>query len=746
MTDFLWQFAVSNLFVSLAIALAAWTVHRTGKRPFIAHLLWVFVLVKLVTPPLVTLPLLPIPAIAGSDAGSAADGLLAASTEALGVETVAPRVAKDQSDSVMGVTAAASWLADHARQVLILLWAAGSAAILIWSVVRVYRFDRLLQSASRPAPPEVQRMARRISQRLALKATPTVLATSARISPMVWWLGGHVRIVIPAALLREMDGGQLGWILAHELAHIRRRDHLVRWLEWLACVCFWWNPVAWWARRNLRINEEICCDALVLSSCEPRPRNYANALMTVVEFLASPVIRPPAMASEISSGGFLVRRFEMIIAGNPIPKTSRWSVTAVLLAAFGLMPLGLAYAGEGEEQRSREDCEALGRELRLMVENGEITGKQAKERYEGACGAHVGKHDRKGGEKGMWRRMAHALMESGVEGEQVRDVLAVVKKIAEEVKVEGDEFELDPATHEQLVAMDLTDEQIELAVGIGQRIAAHGEDEARHEMLWRRVSVALTEAGIEESRHRGVMGVMKRIVHEMMGAEGDEFELDPRIEEHLVGLELTDAQIELVVGLSQRVASRLAEMDQSRRDAKHERIVAALLENGIARENIDAVMETLRPIIHEIHEEGEAFELDPAIEEELVALDLSDEQIEFIVGMAHRLASRRDDEGHERGDQGMHRRIIGALMESGIERENIDGVMGTLKIIIGEIGEEGEAFELDPDVRQRLEDMDLTDEQIELVVGIAHRVALVHAEENHRDDSGEENRGKKRGR
>lgn len=35
---------------------------------------------------------------------------------------------------------------------------------------------------------------------------------------MVWWIGGKVRVVIPAALFAEADGGELRWILAHELA------------------------------------------------------------------------------------------------------------------------------------------------------------------------------------------------------------------------------------------------------------------------------------------------------------------------------------------------------------------------------------------------------------------------------------------------------------------------------------------------------------------------------------------------
>ena len=111
----------------------------------------------------------------------------------------------------------------------------------------------------------------------------------------------------------QMDAQQWQWILAHELAHelahVRRRDYLVRWLEWLACVVFWWNPVVWWAQRNLRAAEEICCDELVISCLNPKPISYANSLLSAVEFLARPALRPPAMASEINSGGFLERRF-----------------------------------------------------------------------------------------------------------------------------------------------------------------------------------------------------------------------------------------------------------------------------------------------------------------------------------------------------------------------------------------------------------------------------------------------------
>ena len=66
MTDFLLQFGVSNLCISLLLALAAWAVQATGKRPLTAHLLWLLVLAKLVTPPIVVVPIVPVPGLAAS--------------------------------------------------------------------------------------------------------------------------------------------------------------------------------------------------------------------------------------------------------------------------------------------------------------------------------------------------------------------------------------------------------------------------------------------------------------------------------------------------------------------------------------------------------------------------------------------------------------------------------------------------------------------------------------------------------
>ena len=323
MTDVLIGVALSNLLVSGVIALAAYGVHRRGRYPMLSHLLWVLVLVKLVTPPLLTLPVATLPAMGG----------LVSTAGLTGMASAAP------SPSLVAI------LASSAISALLLAWAVGSAIVFFVSVWRIRRFDRLLRSTSTPAPAPIQALADSLVDQLGLRSAPTIYLSRARLSPLTWWTGGHVRIIIPSALPDEVDAERLRWVIAHELAHVKRRDYMVRWLEWLACVAFWWNPVVWWTRRYLRDDEEASCDALVVERLGVEPRSYARTLLAVVEFLSGDLDRPPAVATGIDGGGSLEKRLRLIVAGRRIKAAPRWLIASVVGSALVLMPLGVGSAG-----------------------------------------------------------------------------------------------------------------------------------------------------------------------------------------------------------------------------------------------------------------------------------------------------------------------------------------------------------------------------------------------------------------
>ena len=166
---------------------------------------------------------------------------------------------------------------------------------------------------------------------------------------MVWMVGGRARLLLPAGLLGRLGEEQRATLLLHELAHLRRGDVWVRWLEMGVTGLYWWLPIVWWARRELRQAEEECCDAWVVRALPGSARAYAQALVETVDFLSGAPPALPALASGVGPVHLLRRRLTMILRGTTSPKLTAFGLAA-LLATGALVPLLPSWAQSPAEQ------------------------------------------------------------------------------------------------------------------------------------------------------------------------------------------------------------------------------------------------------------------------------------------------------------------------------------------------------------------------------------------------------------
>jgi bla regulator protein BlaR1 len=100
---------------------------------------------------------------------------------------------------------------------------------------------------------------------------------------------GHLRpvIFIPLGLLTSLPEGEIEAVLLHELAHIRRHDYLVNFLQNMATNIFFFNPGLLWISSLIKDERENCCDDIAIARTKDKFQ-FVRALVSFKEHAMDP--------------------------------------------------------------------------------------------------------------------------------------------------------------------------------------------------------------------------------------------------------------------------------------------------------------------------------------------------------------------------------------------------------------------------------------------------------------------------
>ena len=113
-------------------------------------------------------------------------------------------------------------------------------------------------------------------------------------------------ILFPLGMLNRLSPDEVDAILRHELAHLRRRDHLWQALQQFVITLFFYHPAVHWLGRTLDREREFACDDLAVGSSGRK--TYARALLRVAEQSLHPKIPFTVSATDRSTFSYRVRR------------------------------------------------------------------------------------------------------------------------------------------------------------------------------------------------------------------------------------------------------------------------------------------------------------------------------------------------------------------------------------------------------------------------------------------------------
>jgi beta-lactamase regulating signal transducer with metallopeptidase domain len=330
------------------LAAATWVVLRTAlreARPALHAALWIVVLIKFIVPIG--------PAWMYPPAGAVLDSARSLWRNMVGTESAPPTASpadianRQHFAAVFSIplapeagaapSATDAWTAWPWSTLLAGAYLVGVVTL---AAVRLRAYVRFA-AACRPLPLAEETVRARVAEicrRHGLRP-PCVRVSDSAPAPFVL---NAFRPTLVLSRFQLDDADELDAVVLHEIAHLRRRDLLVRYLQWFVGTLLYFWPVVAWVNRRIDLAREHACDEWALRHGRLSPARYARCLLRAMQPVRPEwgAFVPAAMAANAS---FVERRIEMIMKSTSHAGRGR---LVGLLAGAGLLGwLGFALAG-----------------------------------------------------------------------------------------------------------------------------------------------------------------------------------------------------------------------------------------------------------------------------------------------------------------------------------------------------------------------------------------------------------------
>ena len=347
MADFMIRFFICNVLISgiIGILLLAKRIFKNNLSGRMHYNLW-FLFLGLLVVPFIPFRLISLPQIiswlyslknspasnTGTPMGETADANPAENANWMNDITLS---VSSETPSVTGY-------------ILFAIWIVGIIAMIIIVIKSSLRLRTLQKSALPLQNSEVRRLYERCLNEVEITKKIHVYSNAFLKSPIIVGLLKPC-IYLPIHLISDYNETDMRYMLLHELQHYKHKDAIASYLMNLAAVIYWFNPLVWYALKEMRSDREVACDASVLKMLDEEAyEDYGNTLINFAEKVS---LTPFPFAAGLGGNMKQIKRRIINIAAyeKPTFRKKLKSVTAFMLTAvllLGLAPFISTYAAD----------------------------------------------------------------------------------------------------------------------------------------------------------------------------------------------------------------------------------------------------------------------------------------------------------------------------------------------------------------------------------------------------------------
>ncbi len=224
------------------------------------------------------------------------------------------------------------------RSVVLYGWIAASLILAARLLVTFVLGVRLLGRALTLKCEKIEEALRLARAKLGIDKDVKVRSSRGVRSPVIWCWRRRPVLLVPSAAGRFDNGVDWVGVLCHELAHYKRRDHIIGLLAELVVCILPWHPLLWWAKSRLVGLSEQACDDWVVSTGQPGT-DYAESLLDLTP--GGQMVFAPAVVRSKKGLAGRIRRILKDNCGSP-RIGALWALTVSIVAVC--LAVGVAFA------------------------------------------------------------------------------------------------------------------------------------------------------------------------------------------------------------------------------------------------------------------------------------------------------------------------------------------------------------------------------------------------------------------
>ncbi|WP_289139360.1 BlaR1 family beta-lactam sensor/signal transducer [uncultured Brevibacillus sp.] len=162
------------------------------------------------------------------------------------------------------------------------IWIGGLILCVVPAVIAWLNIRRIPRNMSILKNEDILQLLEECKQQLHI-STDLVVGESPFVkTPMMFGLH-KVYVVFPLHFQEMLTMKEIKYILLHELNHYKNKDNLTNYLIVIFQILYWFNPLVWFAFKEMRLDREISCDSDVLKALdEQHYREYGH---TIIHFV-----------------------------------------------------------------------------------------------------------------------------------------------------------------------------------------------------------------------------------------------------------------------------------------------------------------------------------------------------------------------------------------------------------------------------------------------------------------------------